>query len=175
MEIDTNCFLKFFKKGGGSKEPGHAPILPRFSPPARHSQFAPDARAMRHKPLCHSRFQRVACAQALLFGRAKRAARERGVNGEGPRLLCMASNPGQNLPVVSSQIHAVASSSNLANSSSQLVLSTSYLVESPSHLVVSSILLTSPLLVYSSVILQLILSPFNSSCRTSTRRVDLSE
>ena len=37
MEIDTNCFLKFFKKGGGSKEPGHAPILQRFSPPARHS------------------------------------------------------------------------------------------------------------------------------------------
>ena len=30
--------------------------------------FAPDARAMRHKPLCHSRPQRVACAQALLFG-----------------------------------------------------------------------------------------------------------
>jgi len=30
MEIDTNCFLKFFKKGGGSTEPGHAPILPRF-------------------------------------------------------------------------------------------------------------------------------------------------
>ena len=30
--------------------------------------FAPDARAMRHKPLCHSRSQRVACAQALLFG-----------------------------------------------------------------------------------------------------------
>ena len=37
MEIDTNCFLKFFKKGGGSKEPGHEPILLRFSPPARHS------------------------------------------------------------------------------------------------------------------------------------------
>ena len=30
--------------------------------------FAPDAGAMRHKPLCHSRSQRVACAQTLLFG-----------------------------------------------------------------------------------------------------------
>ena len=30
--------------------------------------FAPEARAMRHKPLCHLRSQRVACAQALLFG-----------------------------------------------------------------------------------------------------------
>ena len=85
----------------------------------------------------------------------------------------MPSNPGQNLRLVSSQIHAVASSSHLANSSSQLVVLSSYLVESPSHLVVSSILLTSPLLVYSSVILQLVVSPFNSSCRTSTRRVAL--
>ena len=167
--------FKIFQKRRWIHRARSYPHSPALFSPARHSQFAPDARAMRHKPLCHSRFQRVACAQALLFGRAKRAARERGVNGEGPRLLCMASNPGQNLPIVSSQIHAVASSSNLANSSSQLVLSTSYLVESPSHLVVSSILLTSPLLVYSSVILQLILSPFNSSCRTSTRRVDLSE
>ena len=80
------------------------------------------------------------------------------------------SNPGQNLHLVSSQIHAVASSSHLANSSSQLVVLSSYLVESSSHLVVLSILLTSPLLVYSSVILQLVVSPFNSSCRTSTRR-----
>ena len=54
----------------------------------------------------------------------------------------MPSNPGQNL----------------------------HLVESSSHLVVSSVLLTSPLLVYSSAILQLVVSPFNSSCRTSTRR-----
>ena len=69
MEIDTNCFLKFFNKGGGSKEPGHAPILPRFSPLLDTLPFfAPDAGAMRHKPLCHSRSQRVACAQALLFG-----------------------------------------------------------------------------------------------------------
>ena len=82
----------------------------------------------------------------------------------------MPSNPGQNLHLVSSQIHAVASSSHLANSSSQLVILSSYLVESSSHLVVSSILLTSPLLVYSSVILQLVVLPFNSSCRTSTRR-----
>ena len=82
----------------------------------------------------------------------------------------MPSNPGQNLHLVSSQIHAVASSSHLANSSSQLVVLSSYLVESWSHLVVSSILLTSPLLVYSSVTLQLVVSPFNSSCRTSTRR-----
>ena len=82
----------------------------------------------------------------------------------------MPSNPGQNLHLVSSQIHAVASSSHLANSLSQLVVLSSYLVESWSHLVVSSILITSPLLVYSSVILQLVVSPFNSSCRTSTRR-----
>ena len=82
----------------------------------------------------------------------------------------MPSNPGQNVHLVSSQIHAVASSSHLANSSSQLVVLSSYLVESSSHLVVLSILLTSPLLVYSSVILQLVVSPFNSSCRTSTRR-----
>ena len=82
----------------------------------------------------------------------------------------MPSNPGQNLHLVSSQKHAVASSSHLANSSSQLVVLSSYLVESSSHLVVLSILLTSPLLVYSSVILQLVVSPFNSSCRTSTRR-----
>ena len=82
----------------------------------------------------------------------------------------MMSNPGQNRHLVSSQIHAVASSSHLANSLSQLVVLSSYLVESLSHLVVSSILLTSPLLVYSSVILQLVVSPFNSSCRTSTRR-----
>ena len=45
-----------------------------------------------------------------------------------------------------------------------------HLVVSSSHLVVSSLLLTSPLLVYYSVILQLVLSPFNSSCRSSTRR-----
>ena len=82
----------------------------------------------------------------------------------------MPSNPEQNLHLVSSQIHAVASSSHLANSASQLVVLSSYLVESSSHLVVLSILLTSPLLVYSSVILQLVVSPFNSSCRTSTRR-----
>ena len=71
MEIDTNCFLKFFKKGGGSTEPGHAPILPRFSPPARHSPpflCLTRGQGMRHKPLCHSPSQRVACAQALLFG-----------------------------------------------------------------------------------------------------------
>ena len=74
----------------------------------------------------------------------------------------MPSNPGQNLHLVSSQIHAVASSSHLANSSSQLVVLSSYLVESSSHLVVLSILLTSPLLVYSSVILQLVVSHFNS-------------
>lgn len=85
----------------------------------------------------------------------------------------MPSNPGQNVHLVSSQIHAVASSSHLANSSSQLVVLSSYLVESSSHLVVLSILLTSPLLVYSSVILQLVVSHFNSSCRTSTRRVAL--
>ena len=72
------------------------------------------------------------------------------------------SNPGQNLHLVLSQIHAVASSSHLANSSSQLVVLSIYLVESSSHLVVSSILLTSPLLVYSSVILQLVVSHFNS-------------
>ena len=82
----------------------------------------------------------------------------------------MPSNPGQNVHLVSSQIHAVASSSHLANSSSQLVVLSSYLVESSSHLVVLSILLTSPLLVYSSVILQLVVSHFNSPCRTSTRR-----
>ena len=82
----------------------------------------------------------------------------------------MPSNPGQNVHLASSQIHAVASSSHLANSSSQLVVLSSYLVESSSHLVVSSILLTSPLLVYSSVILQLVVSHFNSPCRTSTRR-----
>ena len=96
----------------------------------------------------------------------------------------MSSNPRQNLHLVSSQIHAVASSSHLANSSSQLVVLSSYFVESSSqlvvlssyliqsssHLVVLSILLTSPLLVYSSVILQLVVPPFNSSCRTSTRR-----
>ena len=82
----------------------------------------------------------------------------------------MPSNPGQNVHLVSSQIHAVASSSHLANSSSQLVVLSSYLVESSSHLVVLSILLTSPLPVYSSVILQLVVSHFNSSCRTSTRR-----
>ena len=82
----------------------------------------------------------------------------------------MPSNPGQNLHLVSPQIHSVVSSSHLANLSSQLVILSSYLVESSSHLVVSSILLTSPLLVYSSVILQLVVSPFNSSCRTSTRR-----
>ena len=51
------------------------------------------------------------------------------------------------------------SSSHLANSSSQLVDLSSYLADSSSHLVVSSILLTSPLLVYSSVILQLVVSP----------------
>ena len=85
-------------------------------------------------------------------------------------LVTMPSNPGQNVHLVSSQIHAVASSSHLANSSIQLVVLSSYLVESSSHLVVLSILLTSPLLVYSSVILQLVVSPFNSSCRTSTRR-----
>ena len=83
----------------------------------------------------------------------------------------MPSNPGQSLHIVLSQIHAVASSSHLANLSSQLVVLSSYLVESSSHLVASSyILLTSPLLVYSSVILQLVMSPFNSSCRTSTCR-----
>ena len=74
----------------------------------------------------------------------------------------MPSNPGQNVHLVSSQIHAVASSSHLANSSSQLVVLSSYLVESSSHLVVLSILLTSPLPVYSSVILQLVVSHFNS-------------
>ena len=83
----------------------------------------------------------------------------------------MPSNPGQNVHLVSSQIHAVASSSHLANSSSQLVVLSSYLVESSSHLVVLSILLTSPLLVYSSVILQLLVSCFNLSCHSSTRRV----
>ena len=45
--------------------------------------FAPDAGAMRHKPLCHSRSQRVACAQALLFGRAKREARTRELTARG--------------------------------------------------------------------------------------------
>ena len=45
--------------------------------------FAPEARAMRHKPLCHSRSQRVACAQALLFGRAKREARTRELTARG--------------------------------------------------------------------------------------------
>ena len=74
----------------------------------------------------------------------------------------MPSNPGQNLHLVSSPICAVASSSHLASSSSQLVVLSSYLVESLSHLIVSSILLTSPLLVYSSVILQLVVSHFNS-------------
>ena len=74
----------------------------------------------------------------------------------------MLSNPGQNRHLVSSQIHAVTSSSHLANSSSQLVVLSSYLVESSSHLVVSSILFTSPLLVCSSVILQLVVSHFNS-------------
>ena len=29
--------------------------------------FAPDAQAIRHKPLCHSHSQRVACTPALLF------------------------------------------------------------------------------------------------------------
>ena len=74
----------------------------------------------------------------------------------------MPSNPGQNVHLVSSQIHAVASSFHLANSSSQLVVLSSYLVELSSRLVVLSILLTSPLLVYSSVILQLVVSHFNS-------------
>ena len=81
----------------------------------------------------------------------------------------MPSNPGQNRHLVSSQIHAVTSSFYLANPSSQLVVLSSYLDESLSHLVVSSILLTSPLLVY-SVILQLVMSPFNLSRRTLTRR-----
>ena len=74
----------------------------------------------------------------------------------------MPSNPGQNRHLVLSQIHAVTSSSHLANSSSQLVVLSSYLVESSSHLVVSSILFTSPLLVCSSAILQLVVSHFNS-------------
>ena len=79
--------FKIFQKRRWIHRARSYPHSPELFSPARHSQFAPDARAMRHKPLCHSRFQRVACAQALLFGRAKRAARERGVNGEGPRLL----------------------------------------------------------------------------------------
>ena len=45
-----------------------------------------------------------------------------------------------------------------------------HLVVSSSHLVVSSLLLRSQLLVYYSVILQLVLSPFNSSCHSATRR-----
>ena len=55
--------------------------------------------------------------------------------------------------------------SNMASTPGQNV----HLVVSSSHLVVSSLILTSPLLVYYSVILQLVLSPFNSSCGTSTR------
>ena len=71
----------------------------------------------------------------------------------------MASTPGQN-------VHLVASSSHLANSSSQLVVLSSYLVESSSHLVVS--------LCHYSFILQLVVLPFNSSCRLSTLRATIS-
>ena len=127
--------------------------------------FAPDAGAMRHKPLCHSRSQRVACAQALLFGRAKRAARERGVNGEGPRLLwrpildkIFLSSRHKFMPsrpLLISPIHRV-------NSSSRQVISLSRRVISSCRLYY--------LQVHYSYILQWF---FNSPCRPLTRRVAL--
>ena len=83
-------------------------------------------------------------------------------------------------PLLISPIHRVNSSSRpvyLKVSSSHLVVSSSHLVVLLSHLVVSSFLtycLVVPLLVYSStrrITFQLVVLPFNSSCRLSTRRV----
>ena len=92
-------------------------------------------------------------------------------------------------PLLISPIHRVNSSSRpvyLKVSSSHLVVSSSHLVESSSHLVVwSSHLVVSsfltyclvvPLLVYSStrrITFQLVVLPFNSSCRLSTSCNDL--
>ena len=50
----------------------HSQVMPLFSSTfllllGTLPFFAPDAQAIRHKPLCHSHSQRVACAPALLF------------------------------------------------------------------------------------------------------------
>ena len=85
----------------------------------------------------------------------------------------MPSNPGQNVHLVSSQIHAVASSSHLANSSSQLVVLSSYLESSRRVVYITYKSITRIFFSDSStrrVALQLVVSHFNSPCRTSTRR-----
>ena len=60
----------------------HSPTI--FSPCSTLSPFLRLTRGLCvNKPLCHSRSQRVACAQALLFGRAKREARTRELTARG--------------------------------------------------------------------------------------------